>query len=170
MIIGALRFYDVAVFIHIAAAIIAFGVTFAYPLIIPFTQKSDPRQLPYLHRMQALIGQRLITPAATLVLLAGLYLALSGDGPFHLKDWWVGFGLVVIVLLLGLANAFFAPREKRAAAIAERDIAAAGEGPVTMSAEYETLGKQVAGVGAAASLLILVTVLLMVLGTRGVFS
>ena len=39
-----------------------------------------------------------------------------------------------------------------------------------MSEEYQALGVQVARVGALTSLLILVTVLFMVLGARGVFT
>lgn len=161
----ALRFYDIVVFIHIAAVVVAFGVTFVYPLIVPLTQRSAPDKLPWLHHLQGEIGQKIITPAAAVVLLAGLYIALSGDGPFDMSDWWVGFGLLAILVLLGLGGAFFAPRERRLAELAERDLAAG-----KLSEEYEALAVQVARVGAFASLLVLVTVLFMVLGARGVFT
>jgi hypothetical protein len=165
MLATALRFYDIVVFVHIAAVVTAFGVTFVYPLIVPLTQRSAPDKLPWLHHLQGEIGRKIITPSAAVVLLAGLYIALSGDGPFDMKDWWVGFGLVSVLVLLGLGGAFFAPRERRLAELAERDLAA-GE----LSEEYQALAVQVARVGAAASLLILVTVLFMVLGARGVFT
>src|SRR2546423_13437019 len=116
MFATALRFYDVVVFIHIAAVVTAFGVTFVYPLIVPLTQRSAPDKLPWLHQLQGEVGRKIITPSAAVVLLAGLYLGLSGDGPFDLKDWWVGFGLLAILVLLGLGGAVFAPREPRAAA------------------------------------------------------
>ena len=165
MLVAALRFYDIVVFIHIAAVVTAFGVVFVYPLIVPLTQRSAPDKLPWLHRLQVEIGQKIVTPSAAIVLLAGLYVALSGDGPFDLKDWWVGFGLLAILVILGLGGAFFAPRERRLAELAERDLAA-GE----RSQEYEALAVQVARVGALVSLLVLVTVLFMVLGARGVFT
>jgi hypothetical protein len=165
MLATALRFYDIVVFVHVAAVVTAFGVTFVYPLIVPRTQRSAPDKLPWLHHLQGEIGRKIITPSAAVVLLAGLYIALSGDGPFDMKDWWVGFGLVSVLVLLGLGGAFFAPRERRLAELAERDLAA-GE----LSEEYQALAVQVARVGAAASLLILVTVLFMVLGARGVFT
>jgi hypothetical protein len=165
MLATALRFYDIVVFVHIAAVVTAFGVTFVYPLIVPLTQRSAPDKLPWLHHLQGEIGRKIITPSAAVVLLAGLYIALSGDGPFDMKDWWVGFGLVSVLVLLGLGGAFFAPRERRLAELAERDLAAGG-----LSEEYQALAVQVARVGAAASLLILVTVLFMVLGARGVFT
>ena len=161
----ALRFYDIVVFIHIAAVVVAFGVTFVYPLIVPLTQRSAPDKLPWLHHLQGEIGRKIITPAAAVVLLAGLYIALSGDGAFDMSDWWVGFGLLAILALLGLGGAFFAPRERRLAELAERDLAAG-----KLSEEYEALAVQVARVGAFASLLVLVTVLFMVLGARGVFT
>jgi hypothetical protein len=165
MLAASLRFYDIVVFIHIAAVVTAFGVTFVYPLIVPLTQRSAPDKLPWLHHLQGEIGRKIITPSAAVVLLAGLYIALSGDGPFDMKDWWVGFGLVAILVLLGLGGAFFAPRERRLAELAERDLAAG-----KLSEEYEALAVQVARVGAFASLLVLVTVLFMVLGARGVFT
>ena len=102
MFATSLRFYDIVVFLHIAAVVTAFGVTFVYPLIVPLTTRSAPDKLPWLQRMQDEIGKKIITPSATVVLIAGLYLALSGDGPFDLKDWWVGFGLLAILVILGL--------------------------------------------------------------------
>ncbi|HKC82704.1 MAG TPA: hypothetical protein VKD46_01750 [bacterium] len=165
MFATALRFYDVVVFIHIAAVVTAFGVTFVYPLIVPLTQRSAPDKLPWLHQLQGEIGRKIITPSAAVVLLAGLYLGLSGDGPFDLKDWWVGFGLLAILVILGLGGAFFAPRERRLAELAERDLAA-GE----LSEEYQALAVQVARVGAFVSLLVLVTVLFMALGAHNVFT
>src|SRR4051812_48081639 len=143
MFATALRFYDIVVFVHIAAVVTAFGVTFVYPLIVPLTQRTAPDKLPWLHRMQGEIGRKVITPSAAVVLLAGLYLALSGDGSFDLSDWWVGFGLLAILVLLGLAGAFFAPRERRLAELAERDLAAG-----KLSEEYEVLAVRVARVGA----------------------
>ena len=100
----SLRFYDVVLFIHVAAVVTAFGVTFVYPLIVPLTTRTAPEKLPWLHRLQVEIGRKIITPSAALVLLAGLYLALSGDGSFDMSDWWVGFGLLAILVLLGLGG------------------------------------------------------------------
>ncbi len=168
--LSALRFYDLVVFLHVAGVVVGFGVIFTYPLIVPLTRRTDERALPYLHRIQGHIGKWIVTPGATLVLLAGLYLAISGDGGFDFKDWWVGFGLLAILVLLGLGGGFFAPTERRLGELAERDVGAAAGGPVTMSAEYETLLRRWTIVGNAMSGLVLVTVLVMVLGAKGVFS
>ncbi len=170
MVLASLRFYDVVVFLHIAAVVIAFGVIFTYPLIVPFARRHDARALPYLHRIQGHIGKWVISLGGTLVLLAGLYLAISGDGGFDFGDWWVGFGLLSILLILGLGGGFFAPTERRLAELAERDVAQAGSGPANMSAEYEALLHRWQIVVNAMCGLVLLTVLLMVLGARGALS
>ena len=168
--LAALRFYDIVVFLHVIGVVVGFGVVFTYPLIVPLTRRHDERGLPHLHRILAHIGKWIITPGATLVLVAGLYLAISGDGGFDFKDWWVGFGLLVILVVLGVGGAFFAPTDRRLVELAERDVGAAAGGPVTMSAEYEALLRRWATVTNAMCGLVLVTVLVMVLGAKGVFS
>ena len=92
IIASSLRFYDVVVFLHIAAVILAFGVTFTYGLIEALTVRRAPDKLPWVHRLESEIGRKFVTPAATVVFLAGLYLALSGDGAFDLADWGWGSG------------------------------------------------------------------------------
>jgi hypothetical protein len=164
MIATTLRFYDVAVFIHVAAVVTAFGVIFTYPLIVPLTLRQAPDRLGWVHRLQGAIGQRIITLAGALILISGLYLVLSGDGPFKFsRDWWTGFGLVSILVLLGLGGAYFGPRERRLAELAERDAG-------TPSPEYGALLRQWWVFAGFSMALILVTILVMVLGARGVFT
>jgi hypothetical protein len=170
VLLAALRFYDIVVFVHVAGVVVGFGVIFTYPLIVPLTRRHDARGLPTLHRIQGLIGQRIITPAGAVVLVAGLYLALSGDGGFDFADWWVGFGLLSILVIMGTGGAYFAPTERRLAELAQRDVTGAAGGPVVMSAEYEALLRRWRTVANAMCGLVLVTVLFMVLGAKGVFS
>lgn len=155
----AILFYDVVVWVHVTAIVLAFGVTFAYPILIPYFQSQHPRAVPALHEAQALIGRRLITPAATVALLAGAYLATDRE---YWDEVWVTVPLLILLLLLGMAGAFFTPNERRAAELASRDVEAAGAGQPTWSAEYQALGKKVAGVGALASLLVLVALFFMI--------
>src|SRR6202022_2867081 len=99
--LATLSVYDVAAFVPIPSVVVAFGVTFAYPLLGQMAETTDRRSLPFLHRAQVTIGRFLITPAATLVLLTGIYLAARG----HLfSKVWVNVGIVAIVVLLGLAG------------------------------------------------------------------
>jgi hypothetical protein len=157
--VTAILFYDVVLAVHIAAIVIAFGVTFAYPVLFSYIQRADPRALPGLHLAQGRIGRFVIIPFATLALLAGVYLASDRD---YWSEVWVTVPFVILLALLGLGGAFFSPTERKLAAIAARDVGAAGpDGEVVLSAEYAALARRIAAIGALASLLVLVAVFFM---------
>jgi Predicted integral membrane protein (DUF2269) len=161
-VLTAVAFFEVVLAIHIMAAVVAFGVTFAYPIIFAVIEKADPRALAAMHRAERAVGQRLITPGLGVVLLAGIYLASK------LHEWsafYVQWGLGVAIVLGALGGMFFAPTEKRLAELADRDVEAASGGQVTLSAEYQALSRRLALMGALASLLVLVTIYLMVTHT-----
>ncbi len=164
MLTPAVAFFKVVLAIHIMAAVVAFGVRFAYPIIFPVVEKADPRALPAVHRAQLAIGQRLIQPGLGVVLLAGIYLASK------LHEWsafYVQWGFGVVIVLGALGGLFFAPTERRMIELADRDVAAAGDGEVTLSQEYRATARRVAQVGAAMSVLVLVTIYFMVAHTGG---
>ena len=158
MLVAGVAFYQVVLAIHIMAVVVAFGVTFAYPLFDVIGHRLDPRAIPWYHRMQVLIGQRLISPGLAVVLIAGIYLASK------LHQWgqfYVQWGLAVAIVLGALGGLFFAPRERRLAELAERDLSASAGAEVTWSEEYLATRRLNAIVGSASSLLVLVTVYLM---------
>lgn len=158
MLVVGVAFYQVVLAIHIMAVVVAFGVTFAYPLFDVIGHRLDPRAIPWYHRMQVLIGQRLISPGLAIVLIAGIYLASK------LHQWgqfYVQWGLAVAIVLGALGGLFFAPRERRLAELAERDLSASAGAEVTWSGEYLAVRRLNAIVGSASSLLVLVTVYLM---------
>lgn len=153
-----MELYDVVLFVHVVSVIAAFGVTFAYPIMGPFVTRTDPRALPVFHRAQALVGKRLISLGLLVALLSGIYLATDRD---LWSEMWVSIPMLIIIVLGGLGGAFFGPQESRAAELAERDIAASGDA-VELSAEYRAVAARIAGVGAFASLLVVVAVFFMV--------
>lgn len=159
---------------HILAVVIAFGVTFAYPLFAIVGTRMDSSAMPWFHRMQQVVGRRLVNPALLIVLLAGIYLAS------HVHQWsafYVQWGLAAVVVLGGLEGGFMIPREGRLADLAERDLAAAAvplsspaPGPgsagassatFSLSPEYQALLKRVGIVGALMQLIVVITVFLM---------
>src|SRR6185437_1204923 len=160
MLVPAVTFYTFALAVHIAAIVIAFGVTFAYPVMYAVGLRSEPRSMPGLHRIQDTVGKFVISPFIGLALLAGIYLASK----LHVwSDFYVQWGLGSIIVLGGLGGAFFAPRERRMAELAGRDIAAAdqaspGERNIVFGAEYKALRQQVLIVGLAANAVILLTI------------
>ena len=157
--LATITLYSVVLFIHVAAIIVAFGVTFAYPVMTPFITRTDPRALPALHRAQALVGKTVISFGMLVALLAGAYLATDAD---VWSEIWVSVPLLILIVLGGLGGAFFGPQETKAAELAERDIAASTGDTVALSAEYQAVAGRIATVGAVASLLVLVAVFFMV--------
>lgn len=155
-----LDFYAIVLFLHIAAAVVAFGSTFAFPVIDAVIRRSEPSALPVWNEAQNAIGMRLITPGAIVVLLSGIYMAV--DRWDEAGGFWFSAAGVIVVALLGLGHGFFAPNSRKMAAQARADLAAGAAQTGRMSAEYEAMAKRGAMVGIFASLLVLTALFLMV--------
>ena len=155
----AVTFYDVVLFFHIAAVVLAFGPTFAYPVFLAVAERTDPRALPAVGR-GIVSWDRIALFLLVVLLVAGLYLV--GDSPaWGLSDFYISWGLLVVIIIGGLSGAYFTPKTKRLVELAERDIAAAGDGEVQLSAEFQALNRQVGQVGTFAGLLIILTIYVM---------
>ncbi len=100
----------------------------------------------------------LVNPGLLLVLLAGIFLASDGH---HWSEFFVQWGLAAVVVIGALVGAVMIPAGKRAEQLAERDIAASGDGPLQLSAEYQALVRRLTTVGSLLSALVLVTILFM---------
>ncbi|HET9103711.1 MAG TPA: DUF2269 family protein [Solirubrobacteraceae bacterium] len=99
MLIAAVSLTSVALAVHVAAVVVAFGPLFAYPALLAAVRRADPSALPAVYRAQHLVARRLITPALPVTLIAGLYLAAQEHAFGHV---WVVVPLVVLVLLMAL--------------------------------------------------------------------
>jgi uncharacterized membrane protein len=154
MIIRAITFYDVVLTVHILAVVIAFGVVFAYPVIDAYIRRAVPGDLAALHQLHVLLARRLVQPAMTVVLLAGLYLATDR---WNLGDPWISATFAILIVLFGLTGAVLTPADVRLAELAARD-ASTGGGP---SAEYERARRRADLFGAIALLLVVVAIFLM---------
>jgi hypothetical protein len=158
----AVQFYEVVLALHILAVVFAFGATFAYPVLLGVVTKADTRALPALYRALHAISQRVIMPGVAAILVFGIYLAS------HLHLWstfFVQWGLGVVIVIGAVEGAYLGPREKRLIEVAERDIADAGDGPVSFGAEHDSLVRQVGAVGALMDLLVVITIYFMVTHT-----
>lgn len=160
--IVAVTFYTFVLAVHVASIVIAFGITFAYPVMYAVGIRAEPRSMPGLHRIQDSVGKFVISPFMGLALLAGIYLASKLHS---FSDFYVQWGIAVIVILGALGGAFFAPRERRLAELAERDIAAADQSSpgaaIVFSGEYKNLRTLVFRVNLLASALILLSIYFM---------
>jgi hypothetical protein len=150
--------FEVVLAVHIAGVVVAFGVTFAYPVMYAVGRRLEPRAMPGLHRIQDHVGKRVISPGLVVVLASGIYLASKLN---VWSDFYVQWGFAAIIVLGALGGAFFAPQERRMAALAERDVAASGEGEVVFSDEYNALRHRVLSVALLANVLVLATIYFM---------
>jgi hypothetical protein len=152
----AAAFSDYVLAVHILAVVLAFGVTFAYPLIELASRRLDRAAIPWFHQIQLMLSRRLVQPGLGLVLIAGIVLA---SDEHQWKHFYVGWGVAAVVVLGAVEGAFMAPRTRRLLALAERDLAAAPDGEA--SSEYTALRGRVNVVGGLMGLLVAVTVFLM---------
>ncbi len=142
----ALAFYDVVQAVHVMGVIAAFGVWFAWPLL-PGGSASDHHGLGRILRV-------VVTPAATVALLAGIYMATDRE---LWSEIWVTVPFLILVVLLGLTGAYLTPRQRELATLAE-----AGD-----TQAYQALHAQVAKVVLAGAALVLVATFLMVTKVGG---
>jgi uncharacterized membrane protein len=110
MLIPAILFYDVVLFVHVLAVVLAFGVVFTYPMLDAYIRRASPGDLVVLHRFQVFLTRRLITPSMVVVLAAGLYLALDR---YSLGDPWISATFTILIVLFGLVGRF--SRRRRSA-------------------------------------------------------
>jgi hypothetical protein len=156
---SAVALFEVVLSVHIVAVVIAFGATFAYPVFLAAVTKADSRALPSLYRAFHAVSQRVIMPGLLLVMVCGIYLASK----LHLwSAFFVQWGLGVSFVIGAVEGMFLGPTEKRLIEAADRDLAAAGDGPLTPGAEHQALARRVGAVGALMDLLVLLTIYFMV--------
>lgn len=156
MITAAITGYSIGVFIHVFAVVVAFGVTFAYPVFLAVAERTAPHSLPAVYRGMMRSDQLILTPGMIVVLLAGLYLIT--DAGISFSETFVSVGFLAIIILFGMAHGFFLPRSRQALALLERDLA---DGD-TLSGEYQAVSRQIAIGGMVASLTVAIAIFFMV--------
>jgi uncharacterized membrane protein len=155
MSLFATSFYDVSVFVHVSAVVVGFGATFAESIMFPVAMKVGRQHLPYVHRLQLAINQRLASPALLLIIITGIYQTADR---WEFGDFWISATFLIAIVLGGLLGAYFVPSDRRLAPMVERDLAAGGE----LSDEYQRQARRQGTIGALAGVLVLLAVFLMV--------
>lgn len=148
--------FTISLFIHVSAAIVGLGATFALAVGFPLALKLDARHLPYVHELSLRVTQRLGSPGLLILLVTGIYQAS------HLDVWskpWLSISLVLVIVLGAMQGAYFMRTDRKLAAMASAELAG---GATTLSADYQRQAQREGGIGALAGLLILVIVFLMV--------
>ena len=157
MLVAEVSFYSVVLFFHIMAIVLAFGPTYSYGLFFAMAGK-DPRALPAVCRAVIAWNRVGTTGGILLAIVTGIY--LTGD-LWEFSDFFVGWGIAAVIVLLGLVHGFFIPRTQKVLALAEADVAAAGQGEVKLSEETQQVSASLGKVGPIAGLIVLLTVYFM---------
>ena len=157
----AMSIYNLVLWIHVAAVVIAFGAPFIYPLILARITANNPEALPGVYNAMVHAGRTLISGAYLVLFLAGAYLATDGD---LWSASWVSASLLILIVVIGLSHGVSLPTEKKLSAMASEELAARGAGgAITFSAEYEQSYRKLNVVGAITNVLVLIALLLMVI-------
>ena len=144
----AVQFYDVVLWIHILAFLIAFGPTYGYGMFMAAAGKAGPAAMIEAVKVMMRWDRVAITTGAIVLLVSGHYMASER---WDFSDFFVNWGNIVILVLLGFTHAYFVPRERRV-------VAALEEG---RSEDAQAMGQQIGMVGAIMGVLVIITVYVM---------
>jgi ABC-type multidrug transport system permease subunit len=151
--------YSLSVFLHVSAVVVGFGATFAEAIMFPVAMKAGVRYLPYLHKLQLAINQRLATPALVIVILTGIYQTTER---WEWSEGWISATFAIVIVIGGLLGGYFIPADRKLGAMVERELAAADGREVVLSDEYQRGARREGMVGALTGVLLIAAIFLMV--------
>src|SRR4051794_2393287 len=89
--------YLVVQSLHVMAAVAAYGLPLAYPLLIPYLRRVHPQSMPGVHDGQYRLNVRLTGPGTAILLVAGIYMASK----HHLwGETWVAVPIAIIAVIV----------------------------------------------------------------------
>src|SRR5688572_27151793 len=108
---AAVTGYDISLWIHISAVVVGLGITFAEAIMFPVAMKMDPRNLPFVYRMQITINRYFANPALALIIITGIYQVIEYDWGF--EKFWISATFLIVFILGGLTGGYFIPTDKK---------------------------------------------------------
>ena len=122
--------YDVVLWLHITAVVVAFGALFAYPVFLAVNARFPLAQRAAFHHAQIAFSKRVTGPAIGVILLAGIYLATDAE---LWDQGWVGTSFLLLLVIAGLGATVLRKGEEGLVASAEGgDEAAYGRALATV--------------------------------------
>jgi uncharacterized membrane protein len=144
-------FYTAIKFIHILAAIIAFGFNATYAIWLIRAQR-NPQHTDFALRGVKFMDDYFANPAYILLLLSGL--AMAYIAPYPLTTFWIAGGIVLWIIAIILGYGVYTPTLSRQI----RALAASGP----ESAEFRALSTRGTVVGITLAVLVTLILVLMV--------
>jgi hypothetical protein len=148
MIAAEVQFYDVMVFFHILAVVLAFGPTFAYGAFFAAAGKTNPAALPTIGRVVVSWSRVATRLGIVVIVVTGLYLV---DDRWDFGDFFASWGIIASLILLAMSQWYFIPSTERFVEAAE-----AGR-----QEEVQELAAQQQKVGPIAGILVILTIYVM---------
>lgn len=151
-----MTWYVFFLFLHILAAILAFGTAMlAFPFIGAFSEK-EPAHVNFALRLSYALGRRAVTPLALATFGLGIILIVVGDWDLFANEWLL---MSIILFLMTVADAQLVtlPTVGRLAKLTSGD----NQAPVPQD-EIDRLVRKVRIGGTASALLLATITLLMV--------
>jgi len=148
MIAAEVQFYDVVLFFHILAVVLAFGPTFAYGAFFAAAGKTNPAALPTIGRVVVSWSRVATRWGIVLIVLTGLYLV---DDRWDFGDFFAAWGIIAALILLAMSQWYFIPTTERFVEAAE-----AGR-----QEEVQELAAQQQKVGPIAGIIVILTIYVM---------
>ena len=118
-------------FLHVLAAIVAFGPTFAFSIIGGMGGK-EPQHANFATRVSHRVGDVLVTPFALSMLITGALMIWAAGLPLFQRDArWLLLAILLYLLALALSFGVSQPNVRRIIALSGGDGASAGppQGP-----------------------------------------
>jgi uncharacterized membrane protein len=144
--------YQLTKFIHVLLAIVAVGFNASYGIWLARAAKAPQATQSHVLRTIKFLDDRFANPAYGLLLLTGLFMALSAGIPFSRLWIALGVGLWVVLLFVGLG--FYTPTLRDQIRVLE------SEGPG--SEEYQRLAARGRSLGILLAVIVIAIVFLMV--------
>lgn len=145
-------------FLHVLAAIVAFGPTFGFPIIGAMGGK-EREHANFATRVSLTLSRRLVVPLALTMPVTGVaMIVVAGMDLSARANWWLGVAIVLYAIAITVALTVNIPSAARIVELTSGPPPAAGGPPAGLPA----LIKRVQRGGQVNAVLIVVIVLLMV--------
>jgi uncharacterized membrane protein len=88
-------------FLHVLGAIVAFGPTFAFP-VVGAMGGAEPQHANFATRVSNALSHRLVYPIGiTLPITGAAMMLVRGIDPSQRANWWLGIAIVLYVIAYG---------------------------------------------------------------------
>jgi hypothetical protein len=118
MIAAEVQFYDVLVFFHILAVVLAFGPTFAYGAFFATAGQTNPAAVPTIGRVVVSWSKIATRLGIVVILVTGIWL-VAGYELWDFSDFYVSWGITATLVVLAMNQFFFIPSTERLVEAAE---------------------------------------------------